>query len=69
MIAKGLNLLGGFSQMLRMGLVSRFRLRGAYWQWRTQTAFPQTGSPEGFANRFGLMVEYFMWVSRIRRLR
>ena len=30
---------GGIYELIRLGVISRFRFRGAYWQWRMDTAF------------------------------
>ena len=34
-----LDTLGGLWQLLRLGVLTRFRFRGDYWQWRLATAF------------------------------
>ncbi len=65
MIGSIVNLIGGMYEMMRMGLLSRFRLGGRYWRWRTETAFPGGKSERSMR----LLFEYFMWVSRIRHLR
>lgn len=58
--------LGGLYQLLRLAIVSRFRLRGAYWSWRTQTAFGR-GWPHGRLARWHAIMDYARWVHRMRR--
>lgn len=69
MIGSLWNLLGGLYEMFRAGWIARFRLNSAYWNWRTQTAFPGGDVPGGFKAKMKLAIEYFMWVRRIRKLR
>lgn len=51
-------------ELLRMALVARFRLRGAYYTWRWQTAFGRGVPPRGELLR-GL-IEYGAWAFRVR---
>jgi hypothetical protein len=60
------SILGGLYQLARLGVISRFRLRGPYWTWRMHTAFG-AGYP---ASRWAVMksvLEYGQWVHRMRR--
>lgn len=68
MIRATLDVFGGLYEMLRMGVISRFKLRGEYWAWRTHTAFPDGDPPTGHSKP-RLALEYFMWAHRIRKLR
>lgn len=57
---------GGVWELLRLGLMTGFRLRGPYWQWRLHTAFGR-GRPAGrFAYQRALL-EYGRWVHVMRR--
>lgn len=56
---------GGLYELFRLGLLTGFRFRGAYWQWRLHTAFGR-----GFPARRELIasvLEYGRWVHRMRR--
>ncbi len=66
MIARFWNFLGGIYEMLRAGWICRFRFKGSYWTWRTNTAFPDPSAPKGRLARGRLAIAYFMWVHRIR---
>lgn len=61
-----LETLGGLYQLLRLGIVTRFRLRGRYWQWRLHTAYGR-GYPETKLELLRDVLEYARWVHRIRR--
>lgn len=58
---------GGMALLVRLAVVSRFRLRGAYWTWRTQTAFGR-GWPTGRFARCHAVVDYARWMWRMRSL-
>lgn len=58
----------GLGELLRLGVLSRFRLRGAYWTWRRQTAWGPWGPPTRADGRRALL-EYARWVRTMRRLR
>lgn len=59
----------GLLGLLLLGLATRFRLRGPYWAWRTQTAFPD-GTPQGGRGELiRSALEYGAWSWRTRRLR
>lgn len=68
MIRSLLDFLGGLFEMIRMGVISKFKLRGQYWSWRTHTAFPESNPPRG-QSMPRLALEYFIWAHRIRKLR
>lgn len=62
-------LIQGCLGLLLLGFSTRFRLRGPYWAWRTQTAFPE-GSPAGGRTQLiKLAIEYGAWSWRTRRLK
>lgn len=58
---------GGLVLLARLGLVTRFRLRGAYWRWRTDTAFGR-GWPTGRWARLHAIIDYTRWLWRMHRL-
>ena len=55
---------------LRLAIATRFRLRGAYWRWRMETAFGTDRSkcPDR-KQMVRLAIEYAAWTTRMRRLR
>lgn len=57
--------LGGAWELARLGLITGFRFKGPYWQWRLHTAFGR-GYPSGGAYRRSLL-DYGRWVHRLRR--
>jgi hypothetical protein len=60
-----LDLFGGLWQLARLGVVTHFRFKGPYWQWRLQTAFGR-GYP---ASRWALVkaiLAYGIWMHRMR---
>ncbi len=61
-----LDTLGGLFQLARLGVISRFRFRGAYWRWRLETAFGQ-GVPASRRELVRATLEYARWVHRMRR--
>jgi hypothetical protein len=61
-----LDTLGGIWQLARLAVISGFRFKGPYWQWRLHTAFGK-----GYPSRGELIrsvLEYGRWVHRMRRL-
>lgn len=61
--------IGGLWQLLRLGVITRFRFRGPYWQWRLETALGR--DPERRPGRAAVvhaMLDYARWVHRMRRL-
>ncbi len=61
-----LETLGAIYELLRLGVVSRFRFRGPYWSWRLHTAFGR-GYPETRLAFVSSLLEYGRWVHRMRR--
>lgn len=60
--------LGGLWELLRLGVKTRFRFRGPYWQWRMETAFGHDRSRwPSFRERVRAALEYGKWVRRMRR--
>lgn len=59
-------LFGGLWQLLRLGWVTRFRFRGAYWSWRIHTAFGR-GMPATRGELVRSILAYGRWVHRMRR--
>ncbi len=57
--------MGGIYQLARLGLVTRFRFRGPYWQWRLHTAFGR-GYPESRWELIRSVLAYGRWVHRMR---
>lgn len=56
---------GALYELGRLGVISGFRFRGPYWQWRLHTAFGK-----GYPSRPELIrsvLEYGRWVRRMRR--
>ncbi len=58
--------------LLRLGLSTRFRVNGAYWKWRKETAFGDADMKWGAsapteAERRRAMLEYAAWAQRMRR--
>lgn len=60
-----LDTLGGLYELLRLALISRFRFRGPYWQWRLHTAFGRGMPPR--AELIHSVLDYARWVYRSRR--
>jgi hypothetical protein len=61
--------IGGAWELLRLGALTRFRLTGAYWRWRNETAFgadPARRPPR--RQRLRAILDYARWVHRMRRL-
>lgn len=69
MLGRCIDTLGGLWVLLMLGVVTRFRFNGDYWQWRTHTALHAKGAPEGKLARMHLALEYGRWAWRMRRLR
>ncbi|QOI99981.1 MAG: hypothetical protein HRU70_05565 [Phycisphaeraceae bacterium] len=60
--------IGGVYELARLGVITGFRFRGAYWTWRLHTAFGR-GYPETRWETFKAFLDYGRWVYRMRRLR
>ncbi len=61
----GVETVGGLWGLARLGLLTRFRFRGPYWQWRLHTAFGRGYPPRG--ELVASMLEYARWIHRMRR--
>jgi len=57
--------IGAVYELARLGIITRFRFKGEYWQWRLHTAFGRGYPPR--AEMIRSFVEYFRWVHRLRR--
>lgn len=57
---------GAVLALLSLGWATRFRLRGAYWSWRMETAFGR-GRPTRRA-MIAATLDYGDWARRMRRL-
>jgi hypothetical protein len=60
-----LDLLGGLYELARLAILTRFRFKGPYWQWRLHTAFGRGYPPR--AELIWSVLEYGRWVHRMRR--
>lgn len=58
--------LGACWELFRLAALSRFRMRGAYWKWRMETAFG-AGAPKSRLAALRAMLEYGAWVYEMRR--
>lgn len=58
--------LGGLYELARLGIITRFRFRGAYWSWRLHTAFGR-GYPASRSETLAAILAYGRWVYRMRR--
>jgi hypothetical protein len=57
--------LGGLYELLRLGVLTRFRFSGSYWTWRMHTAFGR-GMPGKRETRHAVL-DYGRWMHRMRR--
>jgi hypothetical protein len=63
---------GALYELARLGMVSGFRFRGPYWQWRFHTAFGRGRPKAPWWQRGSLLhsvYDYGRWVYRMRRMR
>ena len=63
-----LETLGGLWELLLLAARSRFRMGGAYWRWRRETAFgtdPARRPPR--RERLRAVLDYGRWVYRMKR--
>ena len=65
MITRVIDLLGGVYQLARLAVITRFRFRGPYWEWRNHTAFGR-GLPESRREIVAAVIEYGVWMHRTR---
>lgn len=62
--------IGGLWELFLLGWKTRFRMRGAYWKWRKETAFgvdPAAMPPR--RERLRAVLDYGRWVYRMKRRR
>lgn len=59
---------GGLYELLRLSVISRFRFRGAYWQWRMDTAFGR-GKPASRWEMIKAVLDYGKWIHQMRMSR
>lgn len=60
--------IGGMWELFRLAAKTRFRMRGKYWTWRSETAFGI--DPSKMPNRrqrWRAMIDYGKWVRRMRK--
>ncbi|MCE2924711.1 MAG: hypothetical protein LW822_04550 [Phycisphaeraceae bacterium] len=65
MIRTILDFFGGLYQLARLGVITRFRFQGEYWQWRLHTAFGR-GYPRSRVQLWRSILDYGIWMHRIR---
>ncbi|MBM4110274.1 MAG: hypothetical protein FJ254_02805 [Phycisphaerae bacterium] len=64
-----MRLLRAVIALVRLGFATRFRLGGAYWSWRRETAFGCDAARwPSAAQRRRAMIEYAEWVASMRTL-
>lgn len=56
----------GLLELLRLGWITRFRLRGRYWTWRMHTALGDGPRP-GRGEMIFMAIEYAAWARRMRK--
>lgn len=61
-----LDTIGGLYELSRLAILSRFRFKGPYWQWRMHTAFGR-GYPDSRAELFASVLAYGRWMHAMRR--
>ena len=59
--------IGGLYELARLGVVTGFRFKGKYWQWRMHTAFGAGYPPRG--ELIHSVLDYGRWMHRMGRLR
>ena len=69
MVGMVIDFMGGIWVLIHLGVVSRFKVSGRYWRWRTSTAFPGGTGGVGRGKLCKLGFEYAQWAWRMRRLR
>ncbi len=60
-----LETLGGLYQLARLAVISKFRFKGPYWQWRMHTAFGR-GFPSTRTELVRSILEYGRWMHRLK---
>jgi hypothetical protein len=56
----------GAIELVRLGVITRGRFRGPYWQWRMHTAFGR-GMPKTRRELIESALDYGRWARRMRR--
>lgn len=56
---------GSAWELVRLGVITRFRFRGPYWQWRLHTAFGRGYPPR--RELIASIIEYARWMRQMRR--
>lgn len=65
---KLIDTIGGIYELARLALISRFRMRSAYWRWRFETAFgSDTAKRPNWIARMRATIDYGRWVHRMRK--
>jgi hypothetical protein len=60
-----LDTLGGLYQLARLAVITGFRFRGPYWQWRMHTAYSHQRPPR--ATMLHDILNYARWVHQMRQ--
>ena len=58
---------GGIWELLLLGFRIRWKVGGAYWQWRISTVFGETAQRPGLLRRISHIYRYGCWVYRTKR--
>lgn len=65
MIHRAIETLLGIAELCRLGVLTRFRFKGAYWNWRWTTALgPGSQPPRRVIAR--RLIRYGIWSRRMR---
>ena len=56
----------GLLELVSLGCITRFRIRGRYWTWRLHTALGDGPRP-GRAEMILMTIEYAAWARRMRK--
>jgi ribosomal protein L34 len=66
-IRRAIGTLWGVYELLRLGVLTRFRFRGPYWRWRMETAFGR-GMPASRRELVRAALAYGRWMHEMRKL-
>ncbi|MCI0365015.1 MAG: hypothetical protein L0219_14150 [Phycisphaerales bacterium] len=67
-MARLMETIGGCWELFRLGMKTRWRLRGPYWRWRYETAFGADPARRPTKwSQWRSVIEYGRWVHRMRR--
>lgn len=64
MVTRLVDLCGGVYQLARLGVITRFRFKGPYWEWRIPAAFGRRA--ESRRELVAAVLEYGVWMHRMR---